>query len=210
MAPAPATPAANQQHSSRLPIMTSTTKNTSTARKRTSTSPPRTIVAGGTFTAAPSAKRSPIGTRSRLSLVPGPSSPLATPPRRPSGGRLLDAYGGVQQHQQQHQNQSATNQQIQATPKRKLMSDRIKVCVRKRPILNGDGQDCIAASPRQQRVMIHQEKAGLDGISRVPDQHTFHFDHVFDEAMTNEQVFRVCVEPLLNCFWDGGKATCFA
>jgi hypothetical protein len=113
--------------------------------------------------------------QNRLSLAPTPCSPLATPPGRP--GRILDVYGSKRQ--------SICPHPAAANRKR---GDRIRVCVRKRPLIAGDAADCVQADSSTAGVRIAQEKPGLDGISMVTDEHLFYFDHVFDESQTNQQV----------------------
>lgn len=167
---APATPSMASSIS-KLPVMTSTARKRTTPHHQTS----------GTFTAAPSAKRSPrtiIHRPSLAHLAPTPNSPLATPPRR--SGRLLDCYGGAA---------AAAAAAGTSKPKsRANVNDRIKVCVRKRPLLQGDLVDCLQADASTSQVRIFQDKTRLDGISRVNEEHSFFFDNVFDEHQDNRQV----------------------
>lgn len=67
-------------------------------------------------------------------------------------------------------------------------SDSIRVCVRKRPVLRTDGDDCVLANQSDSKIEIVQERLQLDGISKVMENQSFYYDHVFDEACDNQTV----------------------
>jgi hypothetical protein len=47
-------------------------------------------------------------------------------------------------------------------------------------------------------------------LTKYTEQHDFTFDEVFDETMTNEEVYRRTAWPLIELIFQNGKATCFA
>ncbi|CAM4688507.1 unnamed protein product [Leuciscus chuanchicus] len=63
--------------------------------------------------------------------------------------------------------------------------------------------------PSKDVVMVHEPKQKVD---RTPflKNHTFRFDHAFDDSATNEMVYRSTARPLVETIFEGGMATCFA
>ncbi|CAM4688497.1 unnamed protein product [Leuciscus chuanchicus] len=63
--------------------------------------------------------------------------------------------------------------------------------------------------PSKDVVMVHEPKQKVD---RTPflKNHTFHFDHAFDDSATNEMVYRSTPRPFVETIFEGGMATCFA
>ena len=47
-------------------------------------------------------------------------------------------------------------------------------------------------------------------LSKFVEMHQFSFDCALDEGVTNDQVYRNTVQPLVATLFRGGKATCFA
>lgn len=92
--------------------------------------------------------------------------------------------------------------------------DRIKVCVRKRPLsqkeLSMNHQDILEMSSSAQRVAVLEDRVRLDGISKYVERHEFIFDRVFDITSTNRQIYASCVQELVDTVISGGRATCFA
>lgn len=139
---------------------------------------------GGHFTAAPTNDHGPQPKKlaspvsKRLStFAPTPASPLCFPPSR----RCLDAYGMVVRS---------------AVRKGGGRADRIRVCVRKRPVLRGDGVDCVQVMAKQCMVSLRGERNALDGISKELDQHEFFFDRAFGEHHSNADVLIRLTSPV--------------
>ena len=92
--------------------------------------------------------------------------------------------------------------------------DRIKVCVRKRPLsqkeLSLNHQDILEMNSSSQRVAVLEDRVRLDGISKYVEKHEFIFDRCFDVSSTNRQIYASCVQELVDTVISGGKATCFA
>ncbi|CAH1798118.1 unnamed protein product [Owenia fusiformis] len=90
--------------------------------------------------------------------------------------------------------------------------DRIKVCVRTRPMMQWEretGTKDIVEIHGRDGVVIMEPKVALD-TSHYTQQHTFRFDEAFHEELSNEDVYRKTIEPLVEFVMKGGKATCFA
>lgn len=92
--------------------------------------------------------------------------------------------------------------------------DRIKVCVRKRPLsqkeLSLKHQDILEMNNSSQRVAVLEDRVRLDGISKYVEKHEFIFDRVFDVDSTNHQIYASIVQELVDTVISGGRATCFA
>ncbi|KAJ1557859.1 Kinesin-like protein kif24, partial [Cladochytrium tenue] len=96
------------------------------------------------------------------------------------------------------------------------LTDRIRVCVRKRPLsrreLRAGHADVAAVSSTaadgaavaRQCVTINEPKIKLD-LTPYVEPHEFVFDDVFDA-----QVYARTAAPLVEYMFHGGKATCFA
>lgn len=55
--------------------------------------------------------------------------------------------------------------------------------------------------------MINRTKVDL---TKYMEEHTFIFDQVFNESITNEQLYTEAVRPLVDSAFTGTKVTCFA
>ena len=96
------------------------------------------------------------------------------------------------------------------------------VCVRKRPLSKKEllsgiviyfnypiGEiDCVSvANPK---LIIHDCKVKIDGITKYIDDNEFVFDNSFAENNTTEDVFQNSVMPTLNMIMNKGVVTVFA
>ena len=91
-------------------------------------------------------------------------------------------------------------------------AERLRVCVRKRPLLPSELQanefDVITAYGR--RAVLHQTRRRVN-LERCVDNHSFSFDAVFDEAAGTEAVYSATARPLVRgILAAGGRMTCFA
>ncbi|KAI9340405.1 P-loop containing nucleoside triphosphate hydrolase protein [Zopfochytrium polystomum] len=92
------------------------------------------------------------------------------------------------------------------------LSDRIRVCVRKRPLSKKElksNQIDIAIVNGRYSLTIHEPKVKVD-LTKYVEQHEFIFDEVFDCDASNEEVYKRTAFPLVEYIFSGGKATCFA
>ncbi|XP_057192364.1 kinesin-like protein kif7 [Triplophysa rosa] len=83
----------------------------------------------------------------------------------------------------------------------KVEETAVQVAVRVRPLLPKEilhnHESCITADPEEKRVTLGN------------DRH-FHCDFVFEERLTQEDVYTDCVQPLIESFFHGFNATVFA
>jgi kinesin family member 2/24 len=89
---------------------------------------------------------------------------------------------------------------------------KICVCVRKRPIFpkeESQGEiDAISCS--NPRVLVHEPRFKVDGITKYLENHTFVFDNTFGELEDNATVYNSSLRPLCPFILNGGTVTCFA
>ncbi|XP_069482941.1 kinesin-like protein KIF24 [Ambystoma mexicanum] len=91
-------------------------------------------------------------------------------------------------------------------------SDKIRVCVRKRPLgLREErrGEMNVVTVEDKETVLIHEKKEAVD-LKQYILQHVFCFDEVFSEALSNHDVYMRTAYPLIQHLFNGGHASCFA
>ncbi|XP_054843050.1 kinesin-like protein KIF24 [Eublepharis macularius] len=91
-------------------------------------------------------------------------------------------------------------------------TDKIRVCVRKRPLgLREErrGEVNIITVEDKETLLLHEKKEAVD-LTQYILQHVFHFDEVFGEACSNQDVYMKTAHPLIQHIFNGGNATCFA
>lgn len=59
-------------------------------------------------------------------------------------------------------------------------------------------------------LAIHECKFKINGIAKTVETHKFAFDQVFDEASSNEHVYKYSLGKYLEVILGGGILTCFA
>ncbi|XP_060563400.1 kinesin-like protein KIF24, partial [Ruditapes philippinarum] len=94
----------------------------------------------------------------------------------------------------------------------RLHEDKIKVCVRKRPLSKREsrsGEEDMIQAASTTTLVVSEPKQAVD-LTAYTLQHEFIFDEVFEEKCTNEDVYIRAARPLISCIFDGGNATCFA
>ncbi|GAB2227464.1 hypothetical protein Droror1_Dr00009286 [Drosera rotundifolia] len=88
---------------------------------------------------------------------------------------------------------------------------KIKVVVRKRPLnkkeLSRKEEDIVTVE--ENAVTVHEPKVKVD-LTAYVEKHEFCFDAVLDEHVTNDEVYRVTIEPIVPIIFQRTKATCFA
>ncbi|XP_073109094.1 kinesin-like protein KIN-13B [Elaeis guineensis] len=98
--------------------------------------------------------------------------------------------------------------------KEKLASvAKIKVVVRKRPLNKKEiakkEQDNITIEPNSNSLTVHETKLKVD-LTEYVEKHEFVFDSVLNEDVSNDEVYRETVEPIVPAIFQRTKATCFA
>ncbi|RZC52539.1 hypothetical protein C5167_020965 [Papaver somniferum] len=89
---------------------------------------------------------------------------------------------------------------------------KIKVVVRKRPLNKKElsrKEDDIVTVVDDSYISVHEPKLKVD-LTAYEEKHEFRFDAVLDEQVTNDEVYRVTVEPIIPAIFQRTKATCFA
>ncbi|KAB2020022.1 hypothetical protein ES319_D07G037700v1 [Gossypium barbadense] len=88
---------------------------------------------------------------------------------------------------------------------------KIKVVVRKRPLnkkeISRKEDDIVTVD--ENALTVHEPKLKVD-LTAYVEKHEFCFDAVLDEHVTNDEVYRVTVEPIIPIIFQRTKATCFA
>jgi Kinesin motor domain len=128
-----------------------------------------------------------------------PTRVEASPPKKALG--QLNAYGIPLTGSVTFLRKSATDN-----------SDRIRVCVRKRPLSKKElrsGQTDIAPVTGRRSITILEPKVKVD-LTKFVETHDFVFDEAFDSDATNDDVYKRTAQPLVDYAFSGGKATCFA
>jgi kinesin family protein 2/24 len=86
------------------------------------------------------------------------------------------------------------------------------VCVRKRPLFDKEYQageiDCVSAS--NPKIIVHECKLKVDGITKYIENSEFKFDNVFSEQEGSEDVYEYQIKSLLPALFKNGVVTCFA
>lgn len=91
-------------------------------------------------------------------------------------------------------------------------SERIRVCVRKRPLKDKEkskGEQDIAMVMSRKRIVINEAKTKVD-LTKFTEKHEFYFDEVMESSATNEEVYSRTAMPLVEYIFERGNATCFA
>ncbi|NXO45075.1 KIF24 protein, partial [Locustella ochotensis] len=91
-------------------------------------------------------------------------------------------------------------------------SEKIRVCVRKRPLCLREmrrGEVNIIRVKDKETLFLHEKKEAVD-LTQYILQHVFYFDEVFEETCTNQDVYMKTAYPLIQHIFNGGNATCFA
>uniref|UniRef100_A0A5B7AI82 Kinesin-like protein n=1 Tax=Davidia involucrata TaxID=16924 RepID=A0A5B7AI82_DAVIN len=89
---------------------------------------------------------------------------------------------------------------------------KIKVVVRKRPLNKKEiarKEEDIVTVDDNAYLAVHEPKLKVD-LTAYVEKHEFCFDAVLDERVTNDEVYRVTVEPIIPTIFQRTKATCFA
>lgn len=88
---------------------------------------------------------------------------------------------------------------------------KIRVVVRKRPLnkkeLARKEDDIVTVNDNS--LTVHEPKLKVD-LTAYVEKHEFCFDAVLDEYVTNDEVYRLTVEPVIPTIFQRTKATCFA
>ena len=70
-------------------------------------------------------------------------------------------------------------------------------------------EDAIEVDMKQAVLVVNEPKVKVD-LTKYLEKHTFSFDDCLDDNVTNDEVYRTTVQPLVATIFKNGKATCFA
>ena len=97
-------------------------------------------------------------------------------------------------------------------PHTSIGNSKIFVIVRKRPLskkeINNGEIDCISCL--NPKVVIHECKIKIDGITKYLEDYDFYFDNTFSENESTEEIYGYTIEPMINLVLKKGIVTCFA
>ena len=102
--------------------------------------------------------------------------------------------------------------EYEPNPHSDIDNSKIFVVIRKRPlskkeISNGE-IDCISCL--NPKVIVHECKIKIDGITKYLEDHEFYFDNTFNENETTEEIYDYTISPMINLVLKKGIVTCFA
>ncbi|KAK9084232.1 hypothetical protein Scep_030703 [Stephania cephalantha] len=144
------------------------------------------------------------------------SEPFEPSPFMPPFGKGFDDDTDAVTSRQQRGEAADTSIRLPANEKEISIKEsnvaKIKVVVRKRPLnkkeLSRKEDDIVTVSDNA-FVAVHEPKLKVD-LTAYVEKHDFCFDAVLDEHVTNDEVYRVTVEPIIPTIFQRTKATCFA
>ncbi|TYI09508.1 hypothetical protein ES332_A09G078100v1 [Gossypium tomentosum] len=145
------------------------------------------------------------------------SEPFEPSPFMPSLNKEFEDELNVTTNRQQKEISDADASASLISANEKDMSARennvakIKVVVRKRPLnkkeISRKEDDIVTVS--ENALTVHEPKLKVD-LTAYVEKHEFCFDAVLDEHVTNDEVYRETVEPIIPIIFQRTKATCFA
>ncbi|KAL2339025.1 hypothetical protein Fmac_013471 [Flemingia macrophylla] len=144
------------------------------------------------------------------------SEPFEPSPFMPGGARLFeDDFNPMSRKQERETDADAsvflpTNEKENNARENNVA--KIKVVVRKRPLNKKElakKEDDIVTVYDNAYLTVHEPKLKVD-LTAYVEKHEFCFDAVLDENVTNDEVYRVTVEPIIPTIFERTKATCFA
>lgn len=143
------------------------------------------------------------------------SEPFEPSPFMPGGSKGFDDFNTTSGRQQREQNDPDSSVPFTANEKENSTREnnvaKIKVVVRKRPLNKKEiarkEDDIVTVS--ENALTVHEPKLKVD-LTAYVEKHEFCFDAVLDQHVTNDEVYRVTVEPIIPIIFQRTKATCFA
>ncbi|KHN02960.1 Kinesin-like protein KIF2C [Glycine soja] len=144
------------------------------------------------------------------------SEPFEPSPFMPGGSRgFEDDFNPINRKQERGEADSDASLFLPTNEKDNTRENnvaKIKVVVRKRPLNKKElakKEDDIVTVYDNAYLTVHEPKLKVD-LTAYVEKHEFCFDAVLDENVTNDEVYRVTVEPIIPTIFEKTKATCFA
>nr|GMD63524.1 kinesin-like protein KIN-13A [Ipomoea batatas] len=146
------------------------------------------------------------------------TEPFEPSPFMPAVNKAYDSdFGVLNSQQQKEQIDAHASIEVPGSEKDNTTREnnvaKIKVVVRKRPLnkkeISRKEDDIVTVSSDDCCLTVHEPKLKVD-LTAYVEKHEFCFDAVLDEHVTNDEVYRVTVEPIIPTIFQRTKATCFA
>ncbi|XP_004508209.1 kinesin-like protein KIN-13A [Cicer arietinum] len=145
------------------------------------------------------------------------SEPFEPSPFMPGGTRVFeDDFNPVSIKQEVGEADADASHFLPVNEKENITREnnvaKIKVVVRKRPLNKKElakKEDDVVTVYDSAYLAVHEPKLKVD-LTAYVEKHEFCFDAVLDENVTNDDVYRVTVEPIIPTIFERTKATCFA
>ncbi|MED6130296.1 Kinesin-like protein KIN-13A [Stylosanthes scabra] len=145
------------------------------------------------------------------------SDPFEPSPFMPGGTRVFeDDLNPISSNQERGEADADASSFLPVNEKENSTREnnvaKIKVVVRKRPLNKKEltkKEDDIVTVYDNAYLTVHEPKLKVD-LTAYVEKHEFCFDAVLDENVTNDEVYRVTVEPIIPTIFQRTKATCFA
>lgn len=137
--------------------------------------------------------------------------------RRPSTASSMEPSGGTSVQMARKPSGAPVRAPATAQPDTRSANqskNRSKICVsvRKRPINRKEverGEVDIVNVYSDCELVVEEPRVKVD-LTKFTENHDFCFDEVFGEDASNEEVYARTAAPLIDTFFNKGKATCFA
>lgn len=139
-----------------------------------------------------------------------PEEPFETSPFIPAQAFEDDLVSSKQQGSFEGNSKMPSNDK--ETSAKESNVAKIKVVVRKRPLNKKEvsrKEEDIVSVHENSYLTVHEPKLKVD-LTAYVEKHEFAFDAVIDEHVSNDEVYRVTVEPIIPTIFKHTKATCFA
>ncbi|KAG8369947.1 hypothetical protein BUALT_Bualt14G0066200 [Buddleja alternifolia] len=145
------------------------------------------------------------------------TEPFEPSPFMPAVTKAFESdFDGIASRQQRGQTDAEAPAGLSANEKETSTREnnvaKIKVVVRKRPLNKKEiarKEDDIVTVCNDAYLTVHEPKLKVD-LTAYVEKHEFCFDAVLDEQVTNDEVYRNTVEPIIPIIFQRTKATCFA
>lgn len=89
---------------------------------------------------------------------------------------------------------------------------KISVCFKKRPVFQKElaNGEIDVVSVRNPKIIVHECKYKVDGVTKTVENSEFKFDNSFCEDTSNEELYFYQVRPILDLIFNQGIVTIFA
>ncbi|XVF38728.1 hypothetical protein REPUB_Repub20aG0126800 [Reevesia pubescens] len=145
------------------------------------------------------------------------SEPFEPSPFMPGVNKAFEnEFNAITTQQQKDQSDADASASLFSTNEKEISTRennvaKIKVVVRKRPLnkkeISRKEDDIVTVN--ENALTVHEPKLKVD-LTAYVEKHEFCFDAVLDEHVTNDEVYRETVEPIIPIIFQRTKATCFA